>query len=159
MTDDSRPFWQTTALCDMTVEQFESICDGCARCCLHKLEDEDSGQIVFTDVACRLLDTQTCRCKDYARRTERVEGCVSMAPDRLEPLAFLPDSCAYRRLDEGRGLADWHPLVSGKKGSVHHAGVSMRDHAVSETFIAPDDIAQRIRSDIDWTPRSRTKRD
>ena len=137
----------------MTTAQFESLCDGCGRCCVHKLEDVDTGQIVFTDVACRLLDPATCRCRDYAHRTQRVEGCVSMAPDRLEPLAFLPSSCAYRRLDEGRGLADWHPLISGVPDSVRQAGISMREQTVSEQYVPVEDIPFRRRDDIDWHPR------
>lgn len=153
MSRDPAPFWQTLQLHEMSHEQFESLCDGCARCCVHKLEDADTGDIVFTDVACHLLDGDSARCTDYAHRTERVAACVAMAPDALAPLAFLPDSCAYRRIDEGRGLADWHPLLSGSNESVVAAGVSMRGQTISETFIHVDDITLRLRKDIDWTVR------
>ncbi len=150
---DPRPFWATTPLSQMSYAQFESLCDGCARCCVHKLEDEDTGEIVFTDVACHLLDGDTARCTDYANRTERVSGCVAMSPDELAPLAFLPDSCAYRRIDEGRGLANWHPLVAGRAESVAEAGISMRHQTLSETHIPADDIPLRQRPDITWNPR------
>ncbi len=154
MTDDV-PYWERLSLAEMNDEEFEALCDRCARCCLHKLEDEDSGEIAYTDVACRLLDRDTCLCSDYARRTERVPGCVSMAPDRLAPLRWLPVSCAYRRLAEGRGLAWWHPLVSGDPDSVHLAGVSMRGRCISEQRIDPDDIDRRIDADIEWRPLRR----
>lgn len=153
--EKDRPYWETLRLEDMSMEQFESLCDGCARCCVHKLEDVDTAEIVFTDVACRLLDSESARCTDYANRTARVEGCVAMSPTSLEPLAFLPDSCAYRRINEGRGLADWHPLVAGNTDAIVQAGISMRGQTLSETFIHVDDIAFRRRDDIAWTPPER----
>ncbi|MFK7888207.1 MAG: YcgN family cysteine cluster protein [Gammaproteobacteria bacterium] len=148
-------FWINTALQDMTPSQFEAVCDGCGRCCVHKLEDEDSGEIVYTDVACRLLDTETCRCTDYAQRTERVAACVKMSPDDLAGLAFLPDSCAYRRLDEGHGLAPWHPLVSGASLVAQNSPISMAGRVVSETYIHPDEIGERLLHDIACSPRAK----
>lgn len=145
----SKPrFFETTPLRDMTPQEFEAVCDGCGRCCVHKFEDAEDGSIVYTDVACYLLDTQTCRCADYAHRTERVSACIQMTPEDLSALAFLPDSCAYRRLDEGRGLASWHPLLSGTSESVIASGVSMAGQLVSETHIHPDEISTRLRHDI-----------
>jgi len=139
----------------MSDAEWESLCDGCARCCLHKLEDADSGEILYTDVACSLLQRRECRCSDYPHRTERVPGCVSMAPDRQAPLAWLPSSCAYRRLAEGRQLADWHPLVSGDPESVHKAGMSVRGRCVPEDSVHADDLSERIAWWIEWQPLRR----
>ncbi|MFK8015778.1 MAG: YcgN family cysteine cluster protein [Gammaproteobacteria bacterium] len=147
-----RPFHETVPLADMTDEQWESLCDGCGRCCLHKLEDDASGDIHYSDVACQLLDTATCRCQDYAHRTQRVPGCVAMSPRNFDALRFLPVSCAYRRLHEGRPLASWHPLVSGRTDSVAEAGISVRHQAISEVHVAVADIQHRLRPDIEWRP-------
>jgi uncharacterized cysteine cluster protein YcgN (CxxCxxCC family) len=110
----------------MNKSEWESLCDGCARCCLIKLENESTGETVYTDIACRLLDTKACRCTDYAHRTKRVRDCLSLTPRRAENLKWLPPSCAYRRLAEGKPLSWWHPLVSGDPETVHAAGVSVR---------------------------------
>lgn len=126
------PFWKTTPLDRMTTEQWESLCDGCGRCCLHKLRDEDTDAIAFTDVSCRLLDTTTCRCSHYETRRDWVPDCVSLTPKTLADIDWLPPSCAYRRLSEGKDLAWWHPLVSGTPATVHAAGVSVRGRARDE---------------------------
>ena len=124
-------FWRTTPLAAMTAAQWESLCDGCGKCCLHKLEDEDSGEVFFTGVACRLLDGSRCRCTRYAERARLVPDCLVLAPDDL-PTAALPATCAYRLLAEGRDLPDWHPLVTGDPESTHRAGRSVRGRTVPE---------------------------
>jgi len=133
------PFWKTKRLSEMTQAEWESLCDGCGRCCLHKLRYEETGELAFTNVACRLLDLNTCRCGDYARRREHVPDCVHLNPHALEENDWLPPSCAYRRLAEGRDLAGWHPLVSGDPETVHEAGVSVRGRAVGERAAGPLD--------------------
>ncbi len=128
----SVPFWREKSLDEMSVEEWESLCDGCARCCLNKLEDIDSGEIAFTNVACRLLDLETCRCTDYAERTRYVPDCVTLTSDNASRLSWLPSTCAYRVLAEGGDLADWHPLVSGDPESVKRAGISVAGRVTSE---------------------------
>lgn len=119
------PFWRTTPLAAMSAEQWESLCDRCGRCCLVKLEDEDTGQIAYTDVACRLFDIEGCRCADYPNRTQSVPECVRLTPEVVETLGWLPPTCGYRLVREGKDLPFWHPLVSGTYESVVTAGVSV----------------------------------
>src|SRR4051794_6554155 len=126
------PFWKSKTLAEMTREEWESLCDGCGRCCLHKLRDEETEELSFTNVACRLLDLQSCRCRNYERRREQVPDCVSLTPESVATIDWLPPSGAYRRLAEGKDLAWGHPLVSGDPASVHRAGVSVRGRAVDE---------------------------
>ena len=122
----TEPFWRTKSLADMSRSEWESLCDGCARCCLIKLEDEDTSRIYYTDVGCRLLDKKTCRCTDYAHRKRRVPDCLQITPKRARTWGWLPPTCAYRLVAEGRELYWWHPLVSGDPATVHQAGVSVR---------------------------------
>lgn len=133
---DSQPFWKTKSLEEMTSEEWESLCDGCGKCCLHKLQDEDEngdlGPIRHTNVACRLLDLGTCRCGDYQNRWDLVPDCVQLYAGAIARMAWLPPTCAYRLIHEGKDLAWWHPLVSGDPETVHQAGVSVRGRAVSE---------------------------
>ena len=129
------PFWEDKALRDMTAEEWEALCDGCGRCCLMKLEDEDTGQIYTSDVHCRLLDGESCRCTDYEHRHDRVPDCIRLTPDNIGTLHWIPRSCAYRRLAEGRGLAWWHPLVSGDPETVVAAGISVRGRTLSESKV------------------------
>ena len=132
-------FWEHKTLQQMTREEWESLCDGCGRCCLHKLEDEDTGEISHTNVACRLLNLGTCRCKDYAARRDHVPDCVQLTPEAVADLSWLPSTCAYRLLSEGKDLPWWHPLVSGDPGTVHTAGISVRGRAVAENRAGPLD--------------------
>ena len=126
------PYWRTKTLEEMTRAEWEALCDGCARCCLIKLEDDDTGEIAYTDIACRLLDIGTCRCTRYRRRFRLVPQCVELTPEEVRKLDWLPSTCAYRLVAEGRDLAWWHPLVSGDPETVHKAGISVRGRVVPE---------------------------
>jgi len=144
MTSDE-PFWRRKSLEEMTSTEWESLCDGCGRCCVLKLEDEDTGALDYTDIACRLLDLGTCRCSDYTNRRDRVPDCVSLTPNEVRTLKWLPSSCAYRLIAEGEDLAWWHPLVSGDPETVHDAGISVRGRVIAEQSGA--DPEDRI---VDW---------
>jgi uncharacterized cysteine cluster protein YcgN (CxxCxxCC family) len=128
----SPPFWREKTLRQMSRAEWESLCDGCGKCCVHKLEDEDTGELLATNVACRLLDRRTGRCKDYRNRRAYVPECVRLTPEKLLELDWLPSTCAYRLLAEGKDLPDWHPLITGDPESVHAAGQSVRGWTVSE---------------------------
>jgi uncharacterized cysteine cluster protein YcgN (CxxCxxCC family) len=141
------PFWRRLTLDQMTDAEWESLCDGCGRCCLNKLEDWDTGQISFTDVACRLLDGESCRCRDYPNRQSIVPDCLQLTPGTVPALSWLPPTCAYRLVDEGSDLYWWHPLVSGDAETVHAAGVSVRGKTISEIGIPDTELEEHV---VDW---------
>ena len=150
MVTKVRPFWNTKTLDEMTPDEWESLCDGCGRCCLHKLEDIDTGLYFYTNVACHLLDNETCRCKDYPNRASLVQDCLVLSPAAREHYNWLPVSCAYRRLANGMDLEWWHPLVSGDPDTVHQARISVRNRTVSEHTIRKEQLEDHIISWIDF---------
>ena len=147
MVTEARTFWNTKKLEEMTREEWESLCDGCGRCCLHKLEDIDSGLLFYTNVACHLLDEDSCRCTNYPQRKSLVSDCLSLSPDRQDEFAWLPASCAYRRLAEGKNLEPWHPLLSGNPESVRRAGISVRGRTICEKAVQSNELEDHI---ITW---------
>ena len=122
----SDPFWKTKSLEELSPKQWEELCDGCGKCCLAKLEEEDSGELHWTSIACRLFDQRTCRCADYANRLRAVPDCVGLTPETVRSITWLPSTCAYRLVAEGKDLFWWHHLVSGSRETVHEAGISIR---------------------------------
>ncbi|HAK62472.1 MAG TPA: YcgN family cysteine cluster protein [Alphaproteobacteria bacterium] len=138
-------FWKRKRLSQMTAQEWEALCDGCAKCCLVKLEDEDDGRVHYTNVACALLDAGICRCSDYENRQKRVSDCVILTPENIHRVKeWMPSTCAYRLLAEGRPLPQWHHLVCGDRDAVHHTGISVQGRCVSETGIAIDDLPDYI---------------
>ena len=138
-------FWETKKLAEMTAEEWESLCDNCGKCCLHKLEDEDTGKIAFTSVACRLINLNTCRCTRYNERTKLVAECLDIRKLDVEKYNWLPSTCAYRLLNEGKELPSWHPLLTGSPASVKRAGVSISSYAIKESMAM--DLEDHI---IEW---------
>ena len=144
---DAMPFWKVLKLDEMSREQWESLCDGCARCCLNKLEDWETGEIHWTNIACSLLDCDTCRCRDYHNRLAKIADCVQLTPEKISQISWLPPTCAYRLLEEGQDLRWWHPLVSGDPATVRKAGISVRGRTVPEEGIAVEDYENHL---VDW---------
>ena len=140
----AKPFWETKALSEMTTAEWESLCDRCGRCCLHKLEDEDTDDVYYTSVACKLLDTSSCKCKDYPNRKDIVPECTVLTLKDVELFHWLPETCAYRLISERKPLFSWHPLVSGSDESVHQASISVKGWVHSENDIAEDDFEDYI---------------
>ena len=141
MTDQ---FWQNKSLAEMSAQEWEALCDGCGQCCLLKLEDEDDGSIYTTRLACQMLDLETCRCTDYKNRHKLMPDCVAITPENTGSLSWLPPTCAYRLIHEGKDLEWWHPLISGDPETVHNAGVSVRNSAVGEQGVEEDDYERFI---------------
>ncbi len=141
------PFWRRLTLDEMSPDEWESLCDGCARCCLNKLEDWDTGEIFWTEIACRLLDDESCRCTDYPHRTTRVPDCQILTPETVPTLAWLPPTCAYKLVADGRDLYWWHPLVSGDPDTVHYAGISVRGRTLSEDDVPLEQYEAHV---VDW---------
>ncbi len=140
-------FWETKSLSDMTPEEWESLCDGCGKCCVLKLQDEDTEEIFSTDVGCKLLNCQTAKCSNYTNRKSIVPDCIILTPETLSQLSWMPKTCAYRRLDEGKSLPDWHPLITGQADSPKRAGHSVAGRIFPETTIADEDMPDHI---TDW---------
>lgn len=140
----AEPFWKTKRLGQMTAAEWESLCDGCGRCCLLKFYEPDEARYLFTDVACRLLDLDSCRCSSYANRQSIVTDCVKLTPRNIRRLRWVPPTCAYRLVAEGRDLYWWHPLISGDPETVHAAGISVRGRVVSEETVSADETEERI---------------
>ena len=140
------PFWKTKTLESLSREEWEQLCDGCGKCCLSKLEDEDTGEIYWTTVGCRLFDPEACRCSDYDNRLARVPDCVGLTPQNVRAISWLPSTCAYRLVGEGQDLYWWHHLVSGSRETVHEAGISVRGRiTANETELAePEDYFDHI---------------
>ncbi|NNF52131.1 MAG: YcgN family cysteine cluster protein [Gammaproteobacteria bacterium] len=151
----STPFWENTALEDMTPEQWESLCDGCGRCCAVKLQDNETGKVHYTRAACRLLDPHSCRCTNYPQRAQLVPDCAILNPEQARSYEWLPDTCAYRILAKGGKLHWWHPLVSGSTETVHEAGISVRGQLISEEHIHASEIPEMI---IDWQKLSKNEK-
>ena len=142
---DSLTFWKTKKLTEMNREEWESLCDSCGKCCLNKLEDEDTSEVVFTSVVCDLIDPETCRCTRYQQRTQLVPDCIDIKQEAFVQYDWLPSTCAYRLVAEGKDLPSWHPLVTGDPESVHEAGVSIRSYAIKESEAS--DLVDHI---IEW---------
>ncbi len=143
-TMSDRAFWRVKSLAEMSEAEWESLCDGCGKCCLIKLEEADTGEIAFTDVSCHLLDLGTCRCGNYAERKRLVPDCVVLRPKTVDQISWMPSTCAYRLIARGEDLAWWHPLVSGDPETVHRAGISVRGRAVSEAKVKDRDLEDHI---------------
>ncbi len=135
-------FWQHKSLREVSPAEWEALCDGCGKCCLHKLEDTDTGDLYYTNVACQLLDPDSCRCGDYAHRHQRVPDCVQLTPDNVGDCRWLPATCGYRVVAEGQELPPWHPLISGDPASVHGAGISAQGRVVSEQAV--EDLEEHV---------------
>ena len=138
-------YWEDTPLTRMTRGEWEALCDGCGKCCMNKLEDEDTGEVVLTRVACRLFDDTTCQCSQYPIRHQFVPECIVLKPTNMDAnLYWMPETCAYKLLWQGKPLFDWHPLISGDPQTVHDAGVSMQSRTVPEFEIHEDDWEDHI---------------
>ena len=149
-----RRFWEEKSLEQMTTDEWEALCDGCGRCCLNKLEDWDTGEIHFTNIACTLLDDETCRCSDYEKRFETVPDCIKLTPKTIGQYSWLPPTCAYRLMEEGKPLPQWHPLLSGSPETVHKAGISVKQKTVSEDGISVEEYEFYL---VDWADQDPTK--
>ncbi len=143
------PFWKKKPITELTKAEWESLCDGCARCCLIKFQDEEGGEVFHTRVVCRLLDLHRCTCTEYERRTELVPTCLVLSPALIKELKWIPKTCAYRLLAEGKELRSWHPLISGNRESVHRAKISVRHFAISETVVDADQLEDYIDEEMD----------
>ncbi|PHQ67900.1 MAG: hypothetical protein COB92_02400 [Robiginitomaculum sp.] len=140
----TKPFWKTKSLSQISKDEWESLCDGCGKCCLLRMEDEDNANIYVTDIRCKLLDAGTCRCKNYDTRKLYVPDCVQLTAKNVSKLHWIPRTCAYRLLAEGKDLPDWHYLVSGDKNTIHRAGMSVQNATVHELDVDEDEHTKHI---------------
>jgi uncharacterized cysteine cluster protein YcgN (CxxCxxCC family) len=152
---DAPPFWKTKTLKQMTDAEWESLCDGCGKCCLVKLEDEETLELYFTSLHCKLLNPAACQCSDYANRKKYVPECVKLTPETIPTLDWLPATCAYKLVHEGQDLKDWHHLVCGDPNEVHRRGISAKGKIRSEVGVADEDALDYL---IDWVHGPRPKR-
>lgn len=147
----TEPFWQTKTLTEMSEEEWESLCDGCAQCCQLKFKVADNSKYVMPPVVCKLLDTDTCRCRSYENRHHLIPDCAEISPSNVDSLYWLPDTCAYRLIAKGQSLYDWHPLIAGNSQKMRDLGISVANRAISERDIHPDDLAAQV---IKWVESS-----
>lgn len=147
MAEQTTRFWEEKTLEELTPAEWEALCDGCGKCCLHKIEDVESGEVYYTNVVCRLLDSTTCRCTDYGNRSAIVADCVPLTPARVREIRWLPATCAYRLLATGEPLPWWHPLISGDPNTVRRAGVAVCGKVVPELEVDLNDLEDRV---VDW---------
>ena len=141
-------FWKNKSLSEMSFIEWESLCDGCGKCCVLKLQDIDTEQTFYTDVSCKLLDCATARCSQYENRTSHVPDCIILSPNNLAPLSWMPDSCSYKLIHNGLDLPDWHPLITGNKSSTYKSGNSLAGRVTPETELeSEEELLERI---IDW---------
>ena len=147
MTKTKQPFWETKTLKEMSEKEWESLCDGCAKCCLNKLEDEETEEVFFTRVVCRFLDEEKCRCTVYEERTTLEPMCIKLEPGNFENIKWMPNTCAYRLLNEGKPLPLWHPLITGSRKAMVANDQTVTGKVVSEEFVHPDGFEEHI---IDW---------
>ncbi len=143
-----KDFWKTKKLNEMSLEEWEALCDGCGICCLYKVEDEDTGQIDLTNVACRFLDLEGIHCQLYDARLQAMPTCIQLTPSKVRKLGWLPETCAYKLILEGNPLPDWHPLVSGDPNSVHQAGISVKGKVITESSANLDHIEDYVIDDL-----------
>lgn len=148
MQQEEQPFWKRKTLEEMNASEWEQLCDGCGRCCLVKLEDEDNGDIYLTRLACGLLNVRSCKCRDYENRFQKMPDCLEIDVARARELTWLPATCGYRVVSEGRDLAWWHPLISGSPDTVHAAGISVRNLAMSERRVKVENYMRYIIPDF-----------
>lgn len=143
----TKPFWESKSLDEMSLAEWESLCDGCGKCCLQKLEDESNGNVFYTRVACRYLDDASCQCTAYEDRHRLVANCVWLKPEDVKVFHWLPATCAYRLVAEDKPLPEWHYLISGSRDTVHEAGISVRGRVLSEEDVHPDGLEEHI---VQW---------
>jgi uncharacterized cysteine cluster protein YcgN (CxxCxxCC family) len=139
-----KKFWEYKTLSRMSDKEWESLCDGCGKCCLNKLIDDETEELHFTNVSCHLLHTKSCQCRKYDQRFKLVNDCVKVSLDDIQQFHWLPSSCAYRRLAEGKSIPEWHPLITGSKSAMHKGGFSVRGKIISEKSIDPDKLGDYI---------------